>query len=88
MELLAIAAKLVAPQGVIVYVTCSTEPEENDEVVKRFLAAHPQFIPSGCGEMLPASAAGLVDGEGFFRTLPGRDDLDGFFAARLINIEN
>jgi 16S rRNA (cytosine967-C5)-methyltransferase len=87
LELLEIAAQLVAMQGILVYATCSTEPEENDAVVKKFLAAHPQFILSDCREMLPNSAAGLVDSTGFFRTLPGHDDLDGFYAARLIKIE-
>jgi len=42
------------------------------------------FTLSGCREQLPESATCLVDSQGFFRTLPGQDDLDGFFAARLI----
>ena len=88
LDLLTIAAQLVALQGILVYATCSTEPEENDMVVKTFLAAHPQFILSDCREMLPESAACLVDSTGFFRTLPGHDDLDGFFAAQLIKIKN
>ena len=84
MDLLKDAAQLVAPQGVLVYATCSTEPEENDEVVKKFLAQHPQYVLSDCRMLLPESAACFVDSKGFFRTLPGDDDLDGFFAARLI----
>jgi 16S rRNA (cytosine967-C5)-methyltransferase len=84
LDLLKDAAQLVAPQGILVYATCSTEPEENDEVVKTFLAAHPDFRLADCRDALPASATCLVDSRGFFRTLPGNDDLDGFFAARLI----
>ena len=84
MDLLKDAAQLVAPQGVLVYATCSTEPEENDEVVNKFLARHPQYVLSDCRMQLPESAACFVDSKGFFRTLPGDDDLDGFFAARLI----
>ena len=87
-RLLEDAAQLLAFQGVLVYATCSTEPEENDEVVKKFLATHPQFILSDCRDVLPESGACLVDSLGFYRTLPGRDDLDGFFAARLIKMNN
>lgn len=42
-ELLANAAKLVKPGGVIVYSTCSLEPEENIQVIEWFLKEHPQF---------------------------------------------
>ncbi|UCD66348.1 MAG: 16S rRNA (cytosine(967)-C(5))-methyltransferase RsmB [Deltaproteobacteria bacterium] len=87
-ELLKIAAELIATQGILVYATCSMEPEENDEVIEQFLASHKQFALSDCRDMLPEPAACLVDSQGFFRTLPGRDDLDGFFAARLIKIKN
>jgi 16S rRNA (cytosine967-C5)-methyltransferase len=86
LDLLKDAAQLVALQGILVYATCSTEPEENDAVIKKFLAAHPGFILSDCRDMLPESAACLVDSQGFFRTLPGQDDLAGFFAARLVKI--
>ena len=84
LALLKDAAQLITPKGILVYATCSTEPEENDEVIKKFLAMHPQFILSDCRDMLPESGACLVVSQGFFRTLPGHDDLDGFFAARLI----
>ena len=84
LDLLKDAAQLVALQGILVYATCSTEPEENDDVVNKFLAMQPRFILSDSRDTLPENAAGLVDSKGFFRTLPGRDDLDGFFAARLI----
>jgi 16S rRNA (cytosine967-C5)-methyltransferase len=78
------AAQLLAPGGTLVYVTCSTEPEENEEVIEKFLAKHPGFLVSNCENVLPESAAPLIDNMGFFRTLPGQDDLDGFFAAKLI----
>lgn len=42
-ELLANAAKLVKPGGVIVYSTCSLEPEENIQVIEWFLREHPEF---------------------------------------------
>ena len=82
------AAQLLAPGGTLVYITCSTEPEENEEVVFKFLAKHSGFLMSNCENMLPENGSLLVDKKGFFRTLPGRDDLDGFFAAKLIKMHN
>jgi 16S rRNA (cytosine967-C5)-methyltransferase len=86
-NLLKVAAQLVTSHGILVYATCSTEPEENDEVIKQFLAGHKQFALSDCRDVLPENVASLVDSKGFFRTLPGRDDLDGFFAARLVKVK-
>ncbi len=43
LELLRDAAALLAPGGAMVYATCSTEPEENDDVVRLFLQAHADF---------------------------------------------
>ncbi|MDA8165032.1 MAG: 16S rRNA (cytosine(967)-C(5))-methyltransferase RsmB [Desulfobacteraceae bacterium] len=87
LELLTEAATLLKPGGVLVYATCSIEPEENDQVVARFLASHPGFRLTDAREFLPPAAGVCVDQEGFLRTLPGEHGLDGFFAARLIRNE-
>ncbi|MCK5219349.1 16S rRNA (cytosine(967)-C(5))-methyltransferase RsmB, partial [bacterium] len=42
-KLLNQAVKYVKPGGWLIYSTCSTEPEENEEVVNGFLAGHPEF---------------------------------------------
>jgi 16S rRNA (cytosine967-C5)-methyltransferase len=81
--LLQTAANLMEKGGVLVYATCSLEPEENDEVIQTFIADHPEFHLTDCRRYLPGQAAKLIDRQGFFRTIPGRDNLDGFFAARL-----
>jgi 16S rRNA (cytosine967-C5)-methyltransferase len=43
-KLLAAAGGLTKPGGVLVYSTCSLEPEENERVVEQFRWAHPQFL--------------------------------------------
>ena len=40
LDLLKLAATKLKPGGVLVYSTCSLEPEENSDVVKEFLAAN------------------------------------------------
>ena len=77
------AAALLAPTGVLLYATCSSEPEENEQVVALFLAKHQDFRVAGCGEYLPIPARDFVGADGFFRTRPDQG-LDGFFAARLM----
>ncbi|MCI5142463.1 MAG: 16S rRNA (cytosine(967)-C(5))-methyltransferase RsmB, partial [Candidatus Electrothrix sp. ATG1] len=64
--------------------TCSLEPEENQEVVEQFLASADAFELMDGRDFLPASAASLVDGDGFFSPLPA-DEVEGFFAARLVH---
>jgi 16S rRNA (cytosine967-C5)-methyltransferase len=84
-EMLAQAATVVRPGGRLIYATCSSEPEENEEIVRAFLAAHPEFQRARptLFEERPDLAA-LLDDEGSLKTLPFRDGLEAFYAAMLI----
>jgi len=74
------ASKVVRPGGILVYSTCSLEPEENDEQVDSFLSENMNWIlePPPEGSVAPE----LLDG-GRLRVLPQRHGTDGAFAARL-----
>ena len=52
-ELLHRASLVVKPGGVLVYSTCSLEPEENRQVVDQFLAQHPEFRLDWDQELFP-----------------------------------
>jgi 16S rRNA (cytosine967-C5)-methyltransferase len=82
-DLLDRAAATVRSGGRLVYATCSSEPEENDEVVAGFLASHPEFTIVDPRAALPDPVRPLVDARGWLRTLPFRDGLEAFFAAAL-----
>jgi 16S rRNA (cytosine967-C5)-methyltransferase len=53
LDLLQQAATRLKPGGVLVYSTCSLEPEENSEVVKQFLSDHAGFKLDSERELLP-----------------------------------
>jgi 16S rRNA (cytosine967-C5)-methyltransferase len=74
-------AKLLKPGGVLVYSTCTTEPEENQRIVMSFLERHPEFVVDDPGKYVNQS---LVTPEGFVETFPHRHSMDGSFAARLV----
>ena len=80
-SILASAARLVKPGGRLVYATCSLLPEENEDQVAGFLAAHPAFhvVP------LRQAAPHLTESAhpDYLSLTPARHGTDGFFAAVL-----
>jgi 16S rRNA (cytosine967-C5)-methyltransferase len=80
-QLIENAARLVKPGGVLVYCTCTTEPEENTGIVEAFLRRHPEFTLDDARQYLPPS---FVNAAGYVETTPHRHQMDGSFAARLV----
>ena len=78
-KILETAAAMLAPGGVLVYSTCTVNPDENENQVRAFCAAHPEFavLPP---RTLPQGAAA---GEYGALLLPHKTGTDGFFAAIL-----
>jgi 16S rRNA (cytosine967-C5)-methyltransferase len=72
------AAGIVPTGGLLVYSTCTLEPEENKQQIAGFQARHPEFRLEPGGALEP----GLLDGA-FLDVLPHRTGFDGAFAARM-----
>lgn len=65
------AATTVRPGGALIYITCSLEPEENEDQVESFLARHPDFTRDGAD----------------LAVFPTDRGTDGAFAARLVRAQ-
>ena len=85
--LLEAAVAMLEPGGMLVYASCSLQPEEGPQVIERALA---RGLPVARQPVEPSELDGLavdLTSEGDVRTLPcqlaGRGGLDGFFIARL-----
>jgi 16S rRNA (cytosine967-C5)-methyltransferase len=77
-RMLEAAAEVVAPGGLLVYSTCTLEPEENEVRVEAFLGARPDFAVEPTGV-----TRGFLDTSGYLVVTPQRTGFDGAFAARM-----
>ncbi len=79
-KLLEKAATLTKPGGILVYSTCTIEPEENDIVVQRFLENHKEFTLDDPTSFVSKD---FVTPRKTVETYPHIHRMDGSFAARL-----
>lgn len=89
-RLLKAAVEMVRPGGLIVYCTCSLQPEEGERQIEALIASG---APVELDPVKPAEAgtlANIITADGYLRTLPShlaeQGGMDGFFAARLRRI--
>ena len=79
LEILCNQARYVKPGGALLYSTCTILDRENRQVVRAFLAEHPDFFPVALE--LPG---GIPEQEpGMLTLLPGKYHTDGFFICQL-----
>ena len=76
-------AKQLRPGGTMVYATCSTEREENEDVVEWVLRKRGDLELIPASPLLGKDALRYVSTDGLIRVLPERDGFDGYFAAIL-----
>jgi 16S rRNA (cytosine967-C5)-methyltransferase len=69
--------------GILVYSTCTIFHEENEDVIEAFLKDHPEFALDDLSKALPEISHRFVQ-NGYFKTFPQSDGMDGFHVARLI----
>ena len=84
-ELLNQAAGWVKPQGILVYVTCTLNFQENQGVIQTFLKNHPDW--QICS--LSAELSQILENQGtkWIQILPHHQKMDGFFIVKLKRIE-
>ncbi len=82
-ELLAAVSRYLRPGGWLVYSTCSTEPEENEQVIERFCKTHAEFVRDPLAPWLPPAGLSFLTNQGDFSTVGHLHLMDGFYAARL-----
>jgi 16S rRNA (cytosine967-C5)-methyltransferase len=89
-KMLGNAAEAVRPGGRLIYSTCSSEPEENERVVQRFLEANASFAHVDLRADKPAAFDALepvLDRAGVLRTSPHEHGLEAFYGAVLRRVK-
>jgi 16S rRNA (cytosine967-C5)-methyltransferase len=76
-------SQFLKPGGVMIYATCSIEPEENWEVVEDFLKLNDGFEIESAEQWIPSR---WLDDNHCLFTWPSQENTDGLFGARLKKI--
>jgi NOL1/NOP2/fmu family ribosome biogenesis protein len=94
-EILSNAAVMLKPGGTIVYSTCTFSPEENEQVIERFLITHPDFSIADAGTrpgLYPGhpewSKSGMAELKKTLRIWPDKSEGEGHYLAVLKKCED
>ena len=80
LEILESAAKAVKPNGALIYSTCTIMPQENIDIINKFLEKHPEFVLEDINKYLPFKSKNK---QKTLQLMPYKDNTDGFFIARM-----
>lgn len=85
-EILEQAARWLKPGGLLVYSTCTVDPEENSKLIHRFIDANPSFaLDTSLINNMPSSLHPHFHKSGaYIQILPHQFGSDGFFISRII----
>lgn len=84
LEILETYSAFVKTNGIVVYATCSFLPQENEEIVHKFLVKHPEFSVDSLQPGFSKFGVRLIPDTDYCTTmLPSVHGSDGFFVARL-----
>jgi 16S rRNA (cytosine967-C5)-methyltransferase len=89
-KILRAASRLVKPGGRLIYATCSLLPQENEQLVERFLSTCPEFSRVPAAEVLERQRIRIppdwqpLNAAGDLMLWPHRAGSDGFFAACMV----
>lgn len=83
-ELISQVSKLLKPGGLMVYSTCTIEPEENQDLIERFLQQNEEYeLDQSLSLDLPDAVKELAGQKGYVQILPHQFSSDGFFISRI-----
>jgi len=72
-------AKFIRPGGIMVYSTCTLNPDENEAQIENFLQRNKDFVQERAEKIISKD----YTENGYLKTLPFKHNSDGAFAARL-----
>lgn len=81
------SSRYVKPGGILVYSTCTIEPEENEGAVYEFLKRNGNFELVDFTELLPDKLNKPGAKKGFIQLYPNIDGVDGFFISKLMRVK-
>ncbi|MFI5304827.1 MAG: 16S rRNA (cytosine(967)-C(5))-methyltransferase RsmB [Nitrospiria bacterium] len=84
LQLLEAVSKCLKAGGILVYSTCSTEPEENEKIIEKFIKSNSGFKVENPRSALPEGCQRFITKENYFRTYPEWENMDGFFAVKMV----
>jgi 16S rRNA (cytosine967-C5)-methyltransferase len=82
-KILNASSQYVKPGGVLVYSTCTIEPRENEELVRKFIDMNKDYVLEDISGQLPGSLVKDSAKDGYIQFYTNRDGIDGFFISRM-----